>query len=251
MLSLPREMSVWRGLFKVRPKAKSNLRLQSLIILWGIWFQPILNPGSLAQAPVQDFVRRFYMEGIPYEEAIRYDSTAVPILLSMLRDSTEEAYWPNIVVTLGIVGSDRVADSLIAFLARDVPQEFTRSQYQAKTSVLFALGYLANRTGSPRALEFLAQNVDERAWALRGRAWANRYHATRAERDRQLAALAVVALGLSARPTARITLDSLDTVAHAWLRPAVREAIRTHEVIRRDGLISYYRRIPPSRGRRP
>ena len=51
------------------------------------------QPGASGASPlmdVRDFVRQVFIHGIPYEEARRYDASAVPVLLAMLQDPIEE-----------------------------------------------------------------------------------------------------------------------------------------------------------------
>ena len=48
--------------------------------------------GASAPMDVRDFVRQVFIHGIPHEEARRYDASAVPVLLAMLRDPMEEDF---------------------------------------------------------------------------------------------------------------------------------------------------------------
>jgi hypothetical protein len=62
---------------------------------------------------VADFVRQVFIHGLPYEDASRYEQSAVPVLLKMLNDPKEEPYWSNIALVLGIVGDENIVDPLI------------------------------------------------------------------------------------------------------------------------------------------
>lgn len=66
------------------------------------------------------FVHRVHMNGISYEEALRFDAAkSVPALLAMLQDPKEEQAWPNVMVMLGILGDDRAVAPMINFLEAD------------------------------------------------------------------------------------------------------------------------------------
>jgi len=96
-----------------------------VLVLWTIgtiFFGWQMSGLLSAEQPmdVKEFVRRIFIEGVPYEEARKYGPTDVPTLLKMLADPKEEAYRTNIVVTLGIIGDERAVDPLIAFLGQDV-----------------------------------------------------------------------------------------------------------------------------------
>lgn len=89
---------------------------------------------------------------MPYEKAVKYDASVVPTLLEMLNDPTEQDYWSNIVVTLGMIGDESAAEPMIEFIEKGKEGTPMRSQYRAKTSAIMALGYLINKSGSPRVL---------------------------------------------------------------------------------------------------
>jgi len=67
---------------------------------------------------IEEFVRQFYIHGVPYAEASKYDASVVPALLEMLQETKEQEHWSNIVVTLGMIGDDSAMEPMIAFVER-------------------------------------------------------------------------------------------------------------------------------------
>jgi HEAT repeat protein len=211
------------------------------------------QPDRPAQpSDIRSFVRQIYIEGVPYEQAIRFDAnTAVPVLLSMLTDPNEEDYWPNVVITLGMLGDERAVDPLIKFLEQDVPgAQLSRSHYVAKTGVLMAFGYLINKSGSQRALTYLRDSLKPDVWRQRGLSWLGPFNRDAEARDVQLTKMAILGLALSAHPAAAEALRSLqgppqtepERKLHARLSTAVAEALREHRIIATEGLVNYDRR---------
>lgn len=208
---------------------------------------------------IVEFVRQTFIHGVPYEQASKYDASVVPMLLRMLSDPKEESHWPNIVVTLGIIGEEKSSQSLINFLTVGEGR-LSHSQYIAKSSVLMALGYLINKTGSERSLAYLKESLDPDVWARRNVRWVSPYHTTRAERDLQLSTMAVMGLALSGHSSARGWLLDLQKPAtsevakkfRAAVADVVALALRDHEIIAKEGLLSYYRKSrTPSETPRP
>jgi HEAT repeat protein len=208
------------------------------------------GPSQEQEPPmdVREFVRQIYVEGVPYEEASRFDSSAVPVLLQMLEDPAEEEYWANIAVTLGIIGDESAVEPLIAFIEKPV-EGISRTQYTAKTSALMSLGYLVNKSGNERALNYLIGSLDPEVWEKRGRMAASPFHATPEERNRDLSKYAVLGLALSGRPEAAAALRSLQEPAQTrsmrefqnQYGDVVSEAISTNEKVAQMGLAEYYR----------
>jgi hypothetical protein len=222
-------------------------------MLLGIVISVSASPVAGQTSDISTFVHQIYIEGIPYEEAIRFDPASVlPILLGMLADPKEEQYWPNIVVTLGMLGDERAVDPLIQFLKEDAAGPLSHSRYKAKTSVVMSLGYIVNKNGSKKALEFLIDSVDPAVWTRRGIMWKSPYHRTEAERNQQLTIMSILGLALSGNQQALTLLRSLRRVPAtrqaASLRAQIpgvdevlKEAIEANEKIAKRGLAAYYR----------
>jgi len=204
-------------------------------------------PAVGQENDLRSFVDRVYIHGVPYEQASRFaPETAVPALLAMLADPAEEQHWPNIVVTLGMIGDERAVEPLLDFLQQDVEAPLSHDHYIAKSSVVMALGYVINKSGSRRALSFLIESTDPEVWNHRQMRWTSPYHRTEAERDRQLTTMSLLGLGLSGDPTAADVLRSLQgtTTLRAQMPDAeatIRTALEAHESITKLGLDGYYR----------
>lgn len=86
------------------------LRSTLFVITLSNFVSPVLGQ----ETDISNFARQVYIEGVPYEEVIRFDpATSVPVLLEMLTDANEDEYWTNIVITLGMLGDERAVDPLI------------------------------------------------------------------------------------------------------------------------------------------
>jgi HEAT repeat protein len=200
---------------------------------------------------VRDFVRQVFIHGVPYEEANRYDASAVPTLLAMLRDPAEEDFWANIAVVLGMIGDERAVEPMISFIQSDSgPAGLSQAQYRAKTSALMALGYLVNRTGNQRALNYLQESAKPEIWESRAITGTAPFQASTTERNIDFSKHAILGLALSGRPEAAQTLRSLQQPTgtagadlQAQLGDLVSEALNEHERVSSQGLAEYDRTI--------
>ncbi len=211
---------------------------------------PEANPAA-----IKDFVRQVYIEGVPYEDVGRLSAdVAIPVLREMLNNPQEEEYWPNVVVTLGMLGDDRAVEPLVNFIERKEPgKQLSRAQSVAKTSAVMALGYVVNRTGNQRALKYLEEGIYPSAWEKRNLPWASSFFPSGAERNNQLVIMSVLGLGLSGRAEATKVLRLLrdphatpEIVALKQQVPGIDniadEALKASESIGKDGMRMYYKK---------
>jgi hypothetical protein len=210
----------------------------------------VAQTGRPKVIDIKDFVRQVFIHGVPYNEANKYDSSVVPTLLEMLVDQKEEAHWANIAVVLEIIGDERAVDPLIAFIEKRGEKDMSRSVYVAKTSALMGLGYLINKTGNEKALNYLKQSSVPETWQARGIGGISPFQASMEESNRDLSKYAIFGLALSGHPSAAEHLQALqkpgDTEARRAfqmeVRDVVSEGLKTNREIARDGLASYYRK---------
>lgn len=122
---------------------------------------PNKTPGEERQQPqvtdvtrqVREFVSRSFVHGVPYEEARKLGPAAVPVLIGLLKEPSQEQNLTNIVVTLGYIGDKRASQPLIDFLERTTGN-VSDAKFDALLSVPSALGHLS-RSGDERALSYL------------------------------------------------------------------------------------------------
>ncbi len=219
-------------------------RLVGILCLGGLLLAGLPTTTAAQEMDIQDFVHQIYIEGIPYEAANVYDSTAVPTLMEMLADTTEAPYWANIAVTLCIIGDPSYVDPLLDFIKAD---EGTLSDdiYRAKSSAVMALGYLINKTGDEKALNYLIESIDPGAWAQREVQYVGPYQASTEARDLNLSTMAMLGLALSGRPEALEALGSVtvpEGVVDDPLAAVAAAAREAHQQIATDGLAEYYRK---------
>jgi hypothetical protein len=216
----------------------------------GILTSVAQEPSGVAQLlDIKGFVCQTFIHGVPYEEAIRYGSDKVPILLEMLADTTEESYWSNIVLTMGMIGDEQTVEQIIAFIDKAIEGKLSTSQYTAKMTAIMALGYLINKSGSKKALTYLQDSLNPSVWTERKFKWTSSYHVNENDRNVQLSIMAIIGLGLSGHVEAGESLRSLQQPVatqeakefQAKVSDVINEALRAHEMIAKEGLIEYYR----------
>lgn len=213
----------------------------------------IAAPSLFAQDEPQDvrgFVRQLFFHGVPYAEGLRFDATDVPVLIAMLADRKEESHWPNIVITLGMIGHESAVEPLIRFLESG-EGAISPQHYRAKSSTLLALGYLANRTPNRRTLAYLKSSADPAVWSRRNLRWTSNLFPSREAQTEQLTTMAILGLALSGRSDARATLLALEKRAGGTaFEDVTRLALREQALIADVGLLAYDRREREADARR-
>ncbi len=221
---------------------------------------PIAQPAAAATTPeqVKEFVHQVYIEGVPYAEASQLSAdVALPILTEILNNPHEEEYWANATVIVGMIGNDQGVKLLTDFITRkEAKGKLTRAKTVAKTSAVMSLGYIVNKTGNRTALDFLMKGADPQTWNKRNLAWTGEFHTNKTDRDKQLASMAVLGLGVSGNADAAKFLESLKA---APTTPKMRtlkksmpdidtiaaEALKTNRAISTEGIHNYYLKIQP------
>lgn len=233
-----------------------NRMILVLVVLGTIIFGSLnsaAQPGGSGVMEIKGFVSQVFIHGVPYEEANKYDAPVVPTLLKMLEDPTQEAHWANIAVVLEIIGDERAVDPLLTFIEKGVEGKMSRYHYVAKTSALMGLGYLVNKTGNEKALNYLKGSVIPETWESKKITGISPFQASMAERNTDLSKYAILGLALSGNPSAAETIRSLqkpmDTETkrafQAQVSDVVSDALKTNEEISREGLTNYYRKSMP------
>lgn len=211
------------------------------------------NAAATTPEQVKEFVHNIYIEGVPYDEASQLAAdVALPVLKQVLDDPGEDEYWANAAITIGMIGNDQGVNLLTEFVNRqEAKSKLTRAQTVAKTSAVIALGYIVNKTGNREALDFLIKGVDPATWKNRNLMWTGEFHADNSERDKQLATMAVLGLGVSGNADAAKTLRSLKAApktaqmralkkAMPGLGSVADEALKANSAISSRGLKNYY-----------
>lgn len=196
------------------------------------------------QVPLRDFVSRIYVHGFPMEEAVRYGSAAVPDLIRMLEGDIHPRYRENVVFMLGAVGSQRAEEVLIEYVERG-GRGVSLDEYHAKSNALVALGYIAHRTGSSRAMVYLKESLRPETWRERGVEWRSPNISSPGDRTLALVRKAVIGLAMTGRPEAENAIISAagapewDARAQRELQELADVAIKARRDIERQGLLRY------------
>ena len=164
---------------------------------------------AIAQEPPVDlrtFVTTLYFHGLPYAKAHAYGPQAVPALVVMLKDSSLEPHWTNIVATLGCIEDASAVQPLIDFMKRQ-QGEVSVDVFRASLSVLPALGQIAYG-GNAEALKIIMDFAVPGAYKSYGIGFTyGRYHGT-ALAD-VLMSMDIMALGVSGRAEALTLLNEM------------------------------------------
>ncbi len=197
--------------------------------------------------PLEAFVTRVWMHGVPYDQAVNIDPASIPRLLTMLSDPAYEPHWTNVVVTLGMMGDASAVGPLIAFL--EAPgDEISDAAFRARAAVPVALGYIVNRSADDTAYSYLAAGIERGTWAQRCTGWKSPWHADSLARNRHLRHMAVLGLGVSGDDRAANLLAlTRDHDTDADFQGTCDSALGEHEKVRDAGLQGYYRKLRHSR----
>ncbi len=109
---------------------------------------------------VVDFVHQTYVHGTPTHLAARFEGTKnAQTLAAMLGDTREYEHAGNIVYTLGVIGSSRDVSHVTKWLDTEQSREADWTTVQRVNAGMLALAHLANRTGSPDAIDYLVKSA--------------------------------------------------------------------------------------------
>ncbi|MGJ9418377.1 hypothetical protein ACHAC9_11520 [Massilia sp. CMS3.1] len=201
---------------------------------------------------VREFVSQHWIQGIPYQAASQYTEEDAKRLLEWLVNEPEkhEEFLPEIVTTLGFIGSEIAVKPLIDFVHS---ARASRSVFNAKNAVLIHLGDLINKSGSQAALDFVtkvATDMETAKTLVVSRAAIAAAEAAVAGVDApgaevlaaELAVSATFGLALTGKAEAEQTLASLANDAHAFARvkTAAAEAAELSRTMRAQGQAAYY-----------
>lgn len=219
---------------------KTALILTSLLMAFSV------SVKASDTADIKDFVRQVFVSGIPYEEAVKYDSGEAESLKLMLNDPSESEHWANIVVMMEIIGDESVVDDVISFIEKDVDGEYPEDLYRAKEAAIFGLGYLANGLESKTVEKYLESSLDPDVWNKRGLKGVSIEHPTLEQRNENLSRYAVLALALSGSESASKMLKDVKASKTKMQKfekfgDIIDAAIQENEEIRRKGMQAYYK----------
>jgi hypothetical protein len=210
--------------------------------------------GAAVQ-PAQDvraFVSQHWIAGIPYLAASQYTEEDAKLLLEWLVKEPEkhEEFLPEIVTTLGFIGSEIAVQPMIDFVHS---ARASKAVFNAKNAVLIHLGDLVNKSGSKLALDFLTKVATDQEAAKTltvSRATIAAAEAAVAGVDAsslddlaaELAVSATFGLALAGKPEAEQTLASLANAptVFASVRRAASEAVALSQTVRAQGQKAYY-----------
>ena len=209
---------------------------------------------TVAIQPPQDvrkFVSQHWIQGIPYQAASQYGEADAKLLLEWLSEPEKhEEFLPEIVTTLGFIGSEIAVQPMIDFVQNP---RATRAVFKAKHAALIHLGDLVNKSGSQAALDFLTKVATDAGMANNlalPRATIAAAEAAVAGVDApgadtiaaELAVSATFGLALAGKAEAEATLTGMvnETNAFAAVKRAATEAVALSQTVRTQGQKAYY-----------
>jgi hypothetical protein len=191
---------------------------------------------------------------VPWELASQYTEKDARVLLDWLvnEPGKHEEFLPQIVATLGYIGSEIAAQPLIDFVQGPL---VGRQSFNAKNIALLRLGDLVNRSGSQLALDFLVKVAGNMAFArtlaapqasaaaAEARTQAGVVAPTADTLAAELAVSATFGLALAGTPQSQQTVEALklDPNAFATVNQAASEAAQIGATVRAKGRQEYYK----------
>ncbi len=121
--------------------------------------------------PLESFVTGGFYHGLPRAQAESYGPEAVPELLEILNDPSQQEHWDQVVDMLSIVGDARATPALQAFFEDRFEGAIAIDAYQALVQVPRAMGEIAQR-GDRQAQAWLERGLMPEDWANRSIGWA-------------------------------------------------------------------------------
>lgn len=191
--------------------------------------------------PLDQFISKMYIHGVPYEEAKSYGATAIPTLASFLEDPNFEPYLSNIIITMGHIGSPNATPHLLKFIELQ-SGEISEQRFIATLTVFQALGHIS-QSGDPIAMQALMDYKEETNWQTKpiNYRFAQYQNAVMGE---VIARMAIQGLGISGRPEAMAALRALEnnpTTRADWA-DNVSEAKALNQKIQIQGVSKVFRK---------
>lgn len=223
-------------------------RVQTLIAVGAFALGVVATPRAQTAQNPAEFVHRAFAHGVPYEEALRFQSADNQrLLLTMLSDPRELPARVNIVSLLGMIGDGVAARALRDFVGSG-DGVLIIPDYNAHTAAIFSLGYVLNRLGERDTFDYLQQGTQPARWNDRVH-WQSPFSDSIEHRNVELAIAAVRALGISGTAQGEQTLRTLALEGVPLLEPAsrsaflatVREALAANPQVRSLGLPQFLR----------
>jgi len=111
---------------------------------------------------VRQLIRQRYEFGIPSKDVRDLGAASLPYILEVLRDTTDQKYWPNAVVAAGMLGLPQVFDSLHAFIWSRFGGGVARDAFTALCRAQAVLGSVA--PARPEVIDYLIAGADPAYW---------------------------------------------------------------------------------------
>src|SRR5437867_3035974 len=111
---------------------------------------------------VRQLIRQRYEFGIPSKDVRDLGAASLPYILEVLRDTTDQKYWPTAVVAAGMLGLPQVFDSLHAFIWSRFGGGVARDAFTALCRAQAVLGSVA--PARPEVIDYLIAGADPAYW---------------------------------------------------------------------------------------
>ncbi|RMH35542.1 MAG: hypothetical protein D6690_08480 [Nitrospirae bacterium] len=220
-------------------------------ILLGLAFiAGIEKTSAFALEPIETFVERLFIHGVPYRTASRYtdaDATKLETRFQQacLSQRVESPFCSNMAVTLGILAKPSSIPLMRSFI--DKPRtQMELPEFRAQTSAVIALGYAINKTDDSATLDLLERRLWPSDWqpVLDRISLHTSLQLTHAQLATELQRATIIGLALSGHEQAMHILRDLltnDAIQRdRGLRFLVQEALSANHVIAASGLVCYY-----------
>jgi hypothetical protein len=235
---------------KINSGECSNYRSPVLSFFFG--FLPAEEGGG-EQLSLQEFVSRGFVHGVPYEEAVAYGPSAVPELISILRDPQQESNWSVAATMLAMLDDPRGVDAVIEFIEKSNATDPRSERAWARRNAVLSLGYSAGR-GNKKTMRYLQESLEPDIWKKRNLRGAQGARPTlvkteeddveiseEVDLDEELTEMAVAGLALTGKPEARKAMDAYARAPgrNARQKTLVAELLPEHAKISSKGIKAY------------
>ncbi|MGE5180350.1 MAG: hypothetical protein ACM3PF_14785 [Bacteroidota bacterium] len=194
------------------------------------------------RARVDSLILRGYIHGLPYEDAHRLGTSALPRLAEILADTTLRPHWANATAAVGAIGGPRAFHMLRSFIWDRFSGPVDQPTYWALTGAVSVLGFTCGPSDS-RVVALLEAHAAPEQWSDVRWSWGS-LTKTRA----LLTKLAIYDLGYCGTAGAREALLRLArNPRHHEQAGMIASALHLHEEVVKAGGHATYMALSRSR----
>ena len=222
---------------------RSTLPIIAVVVLISL----VSGTGAEGESTrVQDFLKRTYFHGIPYDEARSLGPQALPELEVMLHDDSLKPQWRKIVGIIGYIGAPKSFQILHDFMWERFSGVVDSDTWKALLNVPNVMGTIPDTPNAP-VIAYLEQGTNPAFWD--SLPWTESYHEMHGDLGVVLSRVSINGLACTGAQRAKVILKRLETHPFSPRQLSnVREGLEAHERIAKKGLATYLKEIREQAG---